>query len=249
MGKAELILEESNDLSKLAPRLVFSLFRAAVHVAARFRLPLDRFLELARLAYFEHLRVRSPRDLKTVAESLGVTYRTAVNFNRKLRGDFLLQEQNVEVLRRIAMFLRNGDCTVMQLYQELNDADADNIRHALTLLIECGWVTEIEGRYRLQQTDRSYLSDDIDHRVDALNHQMEIFSQSVWQRFVDSDDLAAGRTWVFEADPERFAEFISTSMTTLRQSAVAEEEHALRGGTKQQFAITCAFTPLLEENR
>lgn len=76
------------NLVELSSRVVYSLLELFVRTAARFRLALDRLVELTRLAYFKALRRKAPPH-DGVARALGASYRTAVSLNRARRRDRL----------------------------------------------------------------------------------------------------------------------------------------------------------------
>ena len=235
----------------LSGRLLFSLLRGAARLAARFHLPLDRFTELAQLAYFQEHRKRSPRDLSAVADELGVSLRTAGTLNKKLKGDFLAPELEVEPLRALTDVLLDGPRTRQELTDHLDDEDAARISRALELLIDNGWleVTGDDERYALQTELRSFVSDDIDRRIDGLNHQLDILVSSVRERFIaGNDQTARARSWFFAAREEDVPKFIEQTVRELRHGAIDLEESALTSGDYRRFGVTVAITPVEEES-
>lgn len=242
--------KKSASLVELSSRLVFSLLKPAVRTAARFGMPVDRLVELSKLAYFEELRAKAPRDLDSVAKGLGVSYRTAVNFNRAVRGDFFRPEKEVEPLRRICGALVDGPRSAARLAETLGDeVSEDQLRRGLHLLVENGWLVEEDGVYRLAETLRSYVSDDLERRVDGLNNLLEVLADTVWQRFVERNaSTAMARTWVFAARPEQIIEYVESTVRRVRHEVVDLEEAALReGGLSDRYGVTLAFTPIKED--
>src|SRR5438874_39085 len=99
----------ATDAAALALRLVYSLLRAAVRIAARFGLAMDRLLDLAQLAYFEEHRRRAPRDLAQVARQLDLSVRTTGTLHRRFKSDFFAAEREVEPVRRATAVLLKGE--------------------------------------------------------------------------------------------------------------------------------------------
>lgn len=234
-------------LVELAARLVYSLLKAAVGMAARFGLPLDRLIELTQIAYFEEHRRGAPRDLATVAAQLGVSLRTAGTLNKKLKGEFFAPERDVEPIRRLTGLLTGRDMSLGELRRGTLDLDPDQLRRALRFLIDNGWVEEVDARYRIQKTHRSFVTADIDRRIDALNNQIDILSRSVWSGFIEGEQLLSrGRSWVFAARQRDIPEFIERTLSTLRHSAIDLEQAALDEGTFTRYGVTLAFAPIEE---
>lgn len=237
---------------ELSARLLFSFLRGAARLAARFHMPLPRLVELAQLAYFEELRRRSPRDLAAVADELGVSLRTAGTLNKKLKGDFLAPELEVEPLRALTDVLLDGPRLRSQLLAGLSDEDQPRLLRSLQLLTDNGWL-EVDGdeedpRYALQTELRSFVSDDLDRRIDGLNHQLDILVASVRQRFVaGNDETARARSWFFAARDDDVPEFIERTVRELRHGAIDLEESALTDGSYRRYGVTVAITPVEEE--
>ncbi|MCB9663325.1 MAG: hypothetical protein H6732_04375 [Alphaproteobacteria bacterium] len=233
---------------ELPARLVFSLLKAAVRIAARVELPLTRFQDLVRSAYFLEYRRRFPRDLATVADKLGVSLRTAGTLNRSLTDDFFAPETRVEPVRQVTSALVGEPMDLPNLVVS-TDLDEAEVRRAVKHLVEVGWVeARADGTYALSGSFRSYVAEDLARRVDAVNHQLTVIAESVWTRFVHGDDgAAAARTWAFLARPEDVQELIARTLAHLRSEAVALEEQALADGSGRRFAMTVAIAPRDEE--
>ncbi|MCB9680981.1 MAG: hypothetical protein H6733_05865 [Alphaproteobacteria bacterium] len=235
---------------ELPARLVFSLLEGAVRVAARVEMPLARLTDLLRTAYFLEYRRRNPRDLGVVADKLGVSLRTAGTLNRTLKEAFFAPETEVEPIRQVTGALLGQALDVASLVAQ-TDLDESAVRRAVTHLVEVGWVEPVAGAadtYALSGTLRSFVTDDLQRRVDAINHQVSIVADSVWERFVKGGTQPAGaRSWSFAARPEDVAEAIERTFAGLRAEAVGMEEKALAEGTGARFGITVAVAPLEEE--
>ncbi len=240
--------DEHEAIEELPSRLVFSLLQAAVRVAARVHMPLDRITDLLRTAYFLEYRRRHPRDLATVAEQLGVSLRTAGTLNRTLKDDFFAPENRVEPLRLVTGALL-GQARSEEELEQLIGLELPEVRRAIVHLEEVGWARKREdGRVELSGTFRSYLADDRQARVDGINHQMSILADSVWSRFIKRDDATAGaRSWAFAAKPEAVEAAMQRMFQSLRAEAISMEEAALQEGAGKRYGITVAVAPLEDE--
>jgi hypothetical protein len=240
--------DDHEAVEELSSRLVFSLLQAAVRVAARVHMPLDRLTELLRTAYFVEYRRRHPRELEAVAEKMGVSLRTAGTLNRSLKGDFFSPETRVEPLRLLTGALLGQPRTADEL-EAVTGLEIAEVRRGLRHLEEVGWATtDGDGRVELSGNFRSYLNDDRQARVDGVNHQMAVVADSVWGRFIRRNDTtAAARTWSFAARPEDVEALLQKMVPELRAAAIAMEEEALAGGSRERFGMTFAVAPVEDE--
>ena len=233
---------------ELASRLIYSLFKAAVRLAARFSFSKTRLVDLLELAYFAELRQHAPRDLQAIAKQLDLSLRSVAALSKKLKSDFFKPESEIAPLRAITAALTNKEMSFLEL-QKLLAAQIDQatIERGLTFLQQCDWVREKNGVYSLTTTLRSFVSDDWLKRIDGLNHQMTIIAESVRERFIAGNDTTAvARNWVFTADQEAIKQFIAETVTNIRHKAVDLEELALAKNLHDRFAISIAITPYKE---
>jgi len=227
---------------ELENRLVFSLLKAAVRVAARAGLSMRSVVDHADLAYFEEIRRGHPQDLAAVADRLGLSLRTAGSLNRRLKGAFFAPESEVAPLRQVCALLTPGPRTLAELARAAPELDAKQLRRALRAAGKRGWVRREGERYVLATRLRSHLDDMLGPRIDALNNQMEILAESVWARFIAGEAASAvGRSWTFAARPQEIEAFIDKTIRDLRLGAVTLEESALRTGTPHRYGATIAF--------
>ena len=239
---------------QLTTRLLFAFLRSAAKLAARADLPLERFVELAQVAYFQELRKDAPRDLGAVARRLGVSLRTAGTLNRRAKGDFFAPESRVESLRMLTARLLDGPVRQSALFAELGDPDEDDavleLERSIHLLRQTGWVeatADPDPELSLSTRLRSFVSDDLDRRLDGLNHQLDILVSSVRQRFhAGNDESARARSWFFAAREADVPDFIEETVRALRHGAIDLEETALADGTYRRFGVTVAITPVEE---
>lgn len=235
---------------ELVGRMLFAFLRGAAKLAARFEVPMDRFTELAQLAYFQERRRQAPRDLGQVARQLGVSLRTVGSLNKKLRGNFLAPEDEVEPLRQLTDLLLDGPQDRDALLQALDAIDPIRVQRSLAMLEQYGWL-DVDGpdegnpRYALKTRHRSFVSDDLDRRFDGLNHQLSILNASAQQRFLaGNDETARARSWFFAAREADVAPFIEHMVRELRHGAIDLEETALASGSYRRFGVTLAIAPV-----
>ena len=243
-GRASM---DSGILVALSSRLVFSLLRGAVRLAARFEMPMAKLIQLTRLAYFAELRRQSPRDLAWVADRLDLSVRTAGSMNKVLKGDFFAPETEVQPIRDVTRILLKGPQTTDQL-MAATGLGAGETSRVVHLLQANGWVASADGTHTMKSGVRSFVTADLDRRIDGLNNQMDLLTRSVWSRFVDGDDThAAARSWVFAAESHAFQAFSARAIRELRHGAVDLEEAALRDGHHDRYAVTIAFSAMGDE--
>ncbi len=245
----EIAVPDVSRVESLTSRLVFSLLHAAVRLAARVQLPLDRLTELLRTAYFVEYRRRHPRDLAAIADKLGVSLRTAGTLNRSMNDAFFAPETRVEPIRLVTGALLGAPRTPETLVH-LTGLDAPEVDRVLKHLAEVGWVEATGDEVALSGSFRSHLAEDLGARVDAINHQMSVVADSVHQRFLLADGPPAGaRTWSFAARPEQVVPMIDRVFATLRQEAMALEAQALHDPEPARFGLTVAIAAQPPEER
>jgi DNA-binding transcriptional ArsR family regulator len=238
---------EVRAVAQLSSRLVYSLLKAAVRVAARSRLPMAELVDLVQLAYFEEVRRHHPRELGVVADALGLSLRSVGTLNRRLKRAFFAAEQAVQPARRITSLLLDGPRSAAELERQASELEPSQVRRALDLLRQEGWVERSGRRFSLRTRLRSFVDEELSRRIDALNNQMEIIASSVWARFLDRSEGASGRTWVFAARPADIQAFIAETIRTLRHGAIDLEEAALAEGAFARYGVTVAFSPVEKE--
>jgi hypothetical protein len=242
-------LPDATTVESLTSRLVFSLLHAAVRLAARVQLPLDRLTELLRSAYFVEYRRRHPRDLAAIADKLGVSLRTAGTLNRAMNDAFFAPETRVEPIRRVTGALLGASRSPEELVR-LTGLEAPEVDRVLVHLTEVGWVDLGEGNVTLSGSFRSHVAEDLGARVDAINHQMSVVADSVHQRFLLGGVATAGaRTWSFAARPEQVGEMMDRVFQTLRAEAVALENDAMHDAHPARFGLTVAIAAQPPEER
>ena len=231
-------------IAELPSRLVYSLCKAAAHVAAAARMPMGEVLRLMELAYFEEVRRRHPRELRTVADQLGLSLRSIGTLHRRLKDAFFAAERSLAPARRVTGILVSGARNLAELVEAAPELEPAQIRRAIRQLEQRGWIRKSGARYALVDRLRSYVDEQLGARIDALNNQMEIIASSVWSRFVKGVDSAIGRSWVFAARGQELQPFIDQTVRALRHGAIDLEESALAEASFQRYGVTISFAPI-----
>jgi hypothetical protein len=226
-----------SQISTAQLRLVYSLLKPAVAMAARFHVPMRTFAELLRLSYFEVLR-REGLSQAAVGERLGQTARHMRTLARKLKSDFFEAESEVGLVREVESEIARSRPTTKRLHESLPGWPSAEIDRALETLLAEGRVTRDKSRL---ETAARYLvlsSDKFHHRIDALNHFLGGVTRAVAQRLLFEDrEHAMIKTISFVAHPDRFQEFLRTLEANLRRDIAALEEDAQFEGTGKRYVL------------
>ena len=243
-------------LPSLQRRLVYSLLRPAVRLCRLFRLPLKALEELARLAYFEELRGRGEATQAEVAELLGTSLRTVTNLASRYRGDFLSPEHEVEAARRIEAALTEGPAKAAELAAKVRLTEAD-VSRLLAGMDGAGRVRrqddgQPDARWEIDWRYVSLVEDDVQARIDGLNHQLDVVLATIRTRFlagptaqgVDAPPAAMARTLSFVCTSEGMQTLADDLVRHLRRRCGDAEEDALRAGARDPYAVTLALAPM-----
>jgi hypothetical protein len=226
-----------SQISTAQLRLVYSLLKPAVAMAARFHVPMRTFAELLRLSYFEVLR-REGLSQAAVGERLGQTARHMRTLARKLKSDFFAAESEVGLVREVESEIARSRPTTKRLNESLPGWPSEEIERALETLLAEGRVTRDKSRL---ETAARYLvlsSDKFHHRIDALNHFLGGVTRAVAQRLLfEERDHAMIKTISFVARPDRFQEFLRSLEANLRREIAALEEDAQFEGEGKRYVL------------
>ncbi|MFN3198487.1 MAG: hypothetical protein ACE366_08735 [Bradymonadia bacterium] len=231
-------------------RLVYSLLRPVARLCRRFHLPLKAVEELCRLAYYEELK-RTPDLTQTdMARLLGTSLRTVGNLAHQHRGDFLSPEQEQGLAREIEEALSHGPLSLDGLIAALTHVSPDQIQRLLPSLVDSGRLTAEAGSpvtYRLEPAWVSLVREDMQARIDGLNHQLDVIAAAVRTRFLAIDERpAVARTLSFAGTPEDMQKLGRAIAQQLRVLCSEAEEDALEAGGHQRYAVTFALAPVDE---
>lgn len=226
-----------SDIRTAQLRLVYSLLKPAVNMAARFHVPMRTLAELLRLAYFEALR-REGLSQTAIGTRLGQTARHMRTLARKLKTDFFAAEREVGLVREVESEIARSSPTTKRLHESLPGWSAAEVDAAVETLLAEGRVVrnkqhlEIARHYVVLGSDKFHL------RIDALNHFMTGISRAVTQRLIfEEREEAMVKTISFVADPRQLREFLSTLEANLRRDIARLEEDAQFEGGGQRYVL------------
>jgi hypothetical protein len=226
-----------SELRTAQNRLVYSLLKPAVSMAARFHVPMRTLAELSRLNYFEVLR-REGLSQAAIGERLGQTARHMRTLASKLKGDFFAAEREIGRVRDVESEVARSNPTRKALYASLPAWSPAEIDAALDTLLAEGRV--VRGKSRLEIAPRYLVlsSNKFHHRIDALNHFLEGVTRAIAQRLIfEEREQAMVKTISFVARPAKFEELLRSLEANLRRDIATLEEDAQFEGEGQRYVL------------
>lgn len=220
-------------------RLVYSLLKPALRMAARFGVPIRSLTELVRLAYFEVL-TREGLPQAEIAERFGQSTRHLRSLAKRFESDFFAAEQEVGLLREIEDYVAVHRPTEPELLQAFSGLGETAVRAAMAALLREERLERVEDS-RLQ-IGRRYVvlaSDQFHHRIDALNHHLDGIYRAVVQRMLrDERETAMIKTINFSADPSELHAYLQRLEGELRRELAAlDESAAFHGHGESRFVL------------
>jgi len=236
-------------VSELKRRLVYAMLQPAMALCRRFRFSLDVVDQLSRLAYYEEVR-RGGATQNDVSELFGTSLRTVVAIEKQLRSDFLSPAYEVERVRRLEGALAEGERTIDELADQVNETTAD-VTRSMEGLVGAGRARRITGdeetRYVLSERYQSLVRDDLGSRIDGLKHQLEVLLSAVQARFLgDGDGKAASvaRTLSFVGTADEVNAMADELVRGIRMRAIDVEESALQHEHYDRYAVSVTLAPM-----
>lgn len=226
-------------------RLLYSLLKPAVRVAARFHVPMRTVSELTRLAYFEHLLHEGLAQTE-IARRLGQTDRHMRSLRKRLEDDFFAAEQEVGVVRELEDLIAREQPLPSDLALHLPAVEPGELDRALSVLTAEGRAELGEdGRLRAPARYVVLSSQQFHHRVDALNHFLDGVYRAILHRLVhDEREGTMIKTISFTALPASLARFAARFEGELRRDIAAlEEEASFAGKTESRYVLGVALAP------
>ena len=211
-------------------RLLYSLLKPAVRIAARFRIPIRTAGELLRLAYFEDLR-RSGLSHAEIARRLGQTERNMRMLERKLKSEFFTAESEVGLVREVEDAVALHRPSQAELLRQLTSWDPDEVLRAVEVLVDEGRIETLKQRLVPTHRYAQLTSEKFHQRIDALNHFLDAITRAIVQRLVfDESRDAMVKTISFDASRKAFRKFrtrfereLRSEIRTLEKSANAKD--------------------------
>lgn len=232
--------EKEISREELQDRVLYALLGPSSRLARLFGTPLNALRDLAEMAYY-HETKRQGMKMKEVAELMDVSISKVALLSRALKENFLREEAEAELPRRIEFMLWAQPLSLAKIKQVLTDASAQEVNRAIRELLDEGRIVkekhDTNVLYRLAiSTDRrvwdSWLA-----RVDGLNNVLRNVTDAIYARFFTSEQAAFARTLTFRVRPEdldQLKEFYETQLFTL----VTELDAATEGDPEGAVPIS-----------
>ncbi|MCC7540870.1 MAG: hypothetical protein IT379_31925 [Deltaproteobacteria bacterium] len=169
-------------------RVLYAFLRATTRFAEKLSVPARQVQEWVRLAYFQELRASG----MTVAEAcarLGLSAPTGARLSRALKTDFLAEQVEHDLPKRIAFTLWAGPMSRARLAQVLPRTDAEAIDVALATLVREGRVVERKGRtitFEITRAEDRLVRPGWGARLTALTSLLDHVVDTVHARFFES---------------------------------------------------------------
>jgi len=226
-------------------RLVYSLLKPAVRIAAQFEVPVRTVTELLRLAYGEVL-VREGLSPREIAQRLGQSERHVRSLRRKLEGDFFTAEKQVGLVRAVEEWIALDHPRADDARARFASWPGEDVDRALGQLLEEGRIAKAEdGRLSIGERFVVLSSEQFHHRIDALNHYLDGVFRAVLHRLVLNErETSMIKSITFSAVPARLAEFLRRFEGELRREvAELEEDARFAGASDRRHVLTIATAP------
>ncbi len=232
-------------LREMQLRLVYSMLRPAVRCAVRFSLPIRTLTELLRLATYEVLAERG-LEINAIAERFGQTPRHVRSLRHKYDSDFFAAETEVGLPRAIEDLLTEGPRTARELAEHLPNVEPKQLSAALSQLESSQRIEPAEGdRWAISKGYVVLTSDKFHHRIDALNHHLDLVYQASMQRLVlDNSQTSAIKTISFVANSEDLNVALREVEGILRKQIADLEERARFAGEGHRFSLGLSAAPV-----
>lgn len=220
-------------------RVVYSLMKPAVRMAARFEVPVRSLSELLRLAYYEVL-VREGLSQKQIADRFGQTTRHVRSLAKRFAGDFFEAEKDVGLIREVESSVAREPGDEATVIARMPAFEPDGIRRALRRLEEQHRIErDGAGSYRIGGTFVVMASEHFHQRIDALNHHLDgLFDAVVARLLRDDRETAMIKTISFSASPAALRAYLDRLEGDLRRDlAGLEERAAYEGDETRRFTL------------
>lgn len=186
-------------------RLTYALMGPAARLAFRFGLGLADVRHLMDMAYFQEARRRGLK-LQEVADLMGISISKAALLSKALKENFVDDEVEAALPRRIEFMLWAERLTLARMKQVL-PYDPKDVNDAIKAMERDQRIArDLDGVYRLLiDTDRRVWDTWI-ARMDGVNNALKNVGNAVYARFFAPELPAFARTLTFRARPEDLAE-------------------------------------------
>lgn len=232
-------------------RVLFTMFYPAVKMAVDANYPLDTVKDMMTLALWREAKAKHS-TINVISLIFGKSTRTVKALSARFNKGGYFEETETNVMRRVEDLLSKHEMTADELAGRLpHTNEFDGATLAIRALLKEGRIEEVTGhrgcpRYRTVRRHSVRLDDDWEIRVDALREHLEAVTETIRQRFIgDTPDVAAARTFTFEARPEDIEQFREELFDFIRTRVQTLENDA--AGEGQLYALYTGAAPKVED--
>lgn len=223
-----------DDISQreLRDRVLYALLGPAARTARVLRTPLGTLRDWLEIGYFHDAR-KQDLKLKEIAELMEVSMSKVALLSRALKENFIREDAEAALPRRIEFMLWAGPLSLARLNQVLPEVEEEAIEQAIEVLIG-------EGRIEPQEADRGQVVyglkiassrrvwDSWMARLDGLRNALGVVSRAVYGRFFTGQDTSFARSLDFHLLPEDLEALRTFYEEELFPRIVALDEQAQR---------------------
>ena len=183
--------EDKISATELQRRIVYSTFLPAVRLGRMFNMPLKEIKRWLSIAYLQEMKKQGLTQ-NEVAARFDVSRRTVIDLTKSLKENFFHPERHEGLHRRILFLLWAEPMWEGRLLKALSEFDERDVKNALEKLIGEDTIeynpTQTTRLYKLKKNAFRLYKNNWMARVDALNHQLNILTDTVFGRFFSNDE-------------------------------------------------------------
>lgn len=226
--------------------MIYSLLRPAIRTAFAFRLPIKELQDLVQMAYFHETRQHGLK-MRQIAELFDVSMRKVALLSKRLKRNFLSEEAEHELPRRIEYMLWAEPISEARLCQALPEVPPEEIRQALERLIEQRRIRHVPDKPELFEVVRSefrLVNDQVLARIDGLNNLLASVTHAVHGRFFKGEPKSFARTLSFRVRQEDLGELAEMYEEAIFAKLVELEKRARDDQEAESLDLSIVWAPM-----
>jgi hypothetical protein len=215
---------------ELKDRVVYGLMLPAVRLATTFNVPLTQMKRWVETAYYQETKRRG-MEMKEARQVMSVSLSKVALLSRQLKENFMREEDEYELPRRIEYMLWAEPLTLARLNQVLPEMQEGQVAAAVELLLEEERIRPVDRAtdpaYELNVTEARRVWDTWLARLDGLSNSLGSVADAVYARFFEEEEGAFARTLTFhvrDEDVDKLKEFYEEQLFPFVAGLNAEAE-------------------------
>jgi hypothetical protein len=237
-----------NGVREAQLRIAYSLLKPAIRAAAAFRIPIKPLLELARLAYFEHLH-RQGMSTEQIAAHFGQTSRHMRSLAQRLDSAFFDAERDAGLAREVEALCASPR-TIDEIVAHLSTWSGDEVRATVDRLLDERRLERTDdGRLHAAQRYVVMREEGFHRRIDSLNHFLDAAYRAIQHRLVRDDRVRAMmKTISFSATESDLRAWVERLEGDLRRDLATIDEAAdFAGKSDERYTLCFGLAPKDDE--